>query len=83
MNQYVAAYRQHRDAAHAALARFRALCDYPVPAVAGMPTPVRLAWRIECGRTVEEAAYREWLYRLNLSIDGRHRVFGAPQLLGQ
>lgn len=82
MNRYLAAYEKHKTAAHDALRQFRALCDYPVPRVPGMDTVIRLAWRIECGRSVEEAAQREWFYRMSLAAD-RWRVFGSPQLLGQ
>lgn len=82
MNPYIAAYQKHRDAAHRAMILFREMCDYDVPRVPGMDTAIRLAWRIECGRTEQEAAAREFVYRFNLAID-RARAFGAPTTLGR
>jgi hypothetical protein len=50
------------------------------PRVPGMDTLTRLAWRIRCGRTPEEAAVREYVYRWNLA--NRSPVFGAPHIIG-
>jgi hypothetical protein len=68
MNRYLQAFTDHRAAAEQALAEFRDMCDIPVPRVPGMDTIIRLAWRIECGRTPTEAAAREYLYRVNLAL---------------
>jgi hypothetical protein len=76
------AYKKHQDAAHEAMQQFKVLCDYPVARVPGMDTVIRLAWRIECGRSIQDAALLEYLYRMNLAID-RWRTFGSPSLLGQ
>lgn len=81
-NRFMAAYERHQADAHVALARFRQLCDYPVVRVPGCDTVIRLAWRIKCGKTIEEAAQREWFYRMSLATD-RWRAFGSPALLGQ
>lgn len=81
INPFAVAYEKHRITAYDALRIFRDMCDYPVCRVPGMDTVIRLAWRIECGKSVERAALDEWLYRVSLSID-RARVFDAPCLLG-
>lgn len=65
------------------------------PRVPGMDTHTRLAIRIHGGRTIEEAAAREYLYRWSLAIkapdqcvgDFRVRnpvcsVFGTPHPIG-
>lgn len=75
------AYRNHKVEAHRAYDLFQSYCDYPVPRVPGMDTVIRLAYRIACGRTVEEAAAREYVYRVNLSLISP-TCFGAPVLLG-
>lgn len=97
MNSYLAAYDKHRAAAHEAFALYKSYCGGIVPPrVPGMDTVIRLAWRIECGRTVEEAAAREYLYRWSLAIKAPDQcmlphnttrapcvsVFGTPHLLG-
>lgn len=52
----------------------------------GMDTVIRLAVRIEAGRSVEEAAAREYIYRWRLTLrpdpDLSPSFFGAPHLLG-
>lgn len=50
------------------------------PRVPGMDTVIRLAIRIECGRSIEEAAGREYFYRWNLAL--KSRTFGVPHTLG-
>lgn len=60
-------------AAHAGEARqAKVLLDSyvtaPLPRVPGMDTMSRLALRIFYGRTIEQAAAREYLYRWNLAI---------------
>ncbi len=80
-NRFVTAYHGHKAEAVAAWEAFKLLCDYRVPRVPGCDTVIRLAWRIECGNTIEQAAAHEFLYRVNLSM--RSPIcFGAPILLG-
>ena len=52
-----------------------------MPRVPGMDTVIRLAVRIDQGRTIDEAAAREYLYRWNLALISP-LAFGAPGLLG-
>lgn len=74
-------YRAHRAEAAQAFALYAAHCGGTAPArVPGMCTDIRLANRIALGRTVEEAAAREYLYRWNLAL--RWRGFGVPHTLG-
>lgn len=74
------AWPKREAAARQADALFASYCA-PRPArVPGMDTVLRLAVRIDCGRTIEEAAAREYLYRWSLAL--RSRVFGAPHTLG-
>lgn len=56
------------DGARTALALFKSYCAEQLPRVPGMATGDRLAIRIHAGRSVEEAAAREYLYRWNLAI---------------
>jgi hypothetical protein len=46
------------------------------PRVPGICTVLRLAVRVDCGRTPEEAAAREYLYRWELAL--RSPIFGVP-----
>lgn len=95
MHKYLAAYDTHRDEAHAAFALLKSWCTFQLPLSPGCDTAIRLAWRIACGATIEEASAKEWLYRWNLAIkpgnqvtlDGGMRdplvsVFSAPSTLG-
>lgn len=50
------------------------------PRVPGIATVLRLAVRIDCGRSPEEAAAREYLYRWELAL--RSPIFGVPHTLG-
>lgn len=52
---------------------------YRVP---GVDTRMRLAVSLWLGRTIEEAAAREYVYRWSLASD-RWRAFPAPHALGQ
>ena len=61
-------------------ALFRSWVDPGLGRVPGCDTVVRLAHRISCGRSVEEAATREYLYRWSLAL--KSRVFGAPHVIG-
>jgi len=55
--QILKAYQKHKDTAHVAFLQFREHClGADIGRVPGMSTVIRLAGRIECGRTVEEAA---------------------------
>lgn len=89
--RYFAALDAHNLPAQYALHLFRGMCAGKLPPrVPGMDTLIRLAWRIECGRTAEEAAAREYLYRWDLAIlcmlnhlDDRYfSPFGEPHLIG-
>ena len=75
------AQRLYKKEAQEARAIFIKLCGGRMPPrVPGMDTVTRLAWRIRCGRTPEEAAVREYVYRwklANLSMS-----FGAPHIIG-
>lgn len=94
MNRYQQAYESHRDAAHDALALLRSYCPIPLPRVPGMDTVIRLAHRIACGATIEQAAAREYVYRWHLAvkpfdqvdcsncIDPAVSIFGAPHPFG-
>ncbi len=91
MNQYLEAFERHKPQARQAYSTFVDYCGRIICRVPGMDTIIRLAWRIECGRTIEEAAAREYLYRWHLAL-GRPfeddmrcepwRIFDAPHLLG-
>lgn len=50
--------------------------------IPGVDTKMRLAVSIWCGRTVEEAAAREYVYRWNLASD-RWLAFPPPHAFGQ
>ena len=76
------AWPKHKAAAVEAKALLDSWCLEPLPRVPGMDTVLRLAVRIDCGRTVEEAAAKEYVYRWKLATD-RWRVFGAPHALGR
>jgi hypothetical protein len=67
-----------RPEAEAALGLLNAWGSFP--RVPGMDTVLRLAVRIDCGRTVEEAAAREYTYRWELAL--RSRIFGVPHTIG-
>lgn len=66
--RYAAAWLKFRGAAMDSLILFQ---DYAPnrPRVPGMDTAVRLAVRLDNGRTVEEAAAAEYLYRWRLALD--------------
>ena len=81
LNRYALAYLKHSAAAETALALFRSMCEQPMPRVPGVDTVIRLAWRIECGRSPEDAAVKEYLYRWNLALKS-WRSFGSPDILG-
>jgi hypothetical protein len=70
----------HEAGARKAYALFIEHCGAAPCRVPGMDTVYRLALRLHYGRTVEEAAAREYLYRWNLAL--RSPVFGVPHTLG-
>jgi hypothetical protein len=84
----------HGVDAEKAFALYKAHCNGNVPPrVPGIDTVSRLAVRIHAGRTIEEAAAREYLYRWELAIkpfdqcggDSRNpacSIFGTPHTLG-
>lgn len=80
MNKYMRIYLQRRDEAHKAFDLFEKLCGVRMYSVPGMATPVRLAWRIECGRSTQEAAAKEYIYRWNLAL--KSPIFGVPHSIG-
>ncbi len=85
------AWERHQDSAVVAL---EIVAGYApnLPRVPGVSTVLRLAHRLNCGRTVESAAAAEYLYRWNLALDalnpsarGRPNPFAAhyaPHTLG-
>jgi hypothetical protein len=93
MHAILEAFERNKVAAHEAYVLF--LEYYPdAPRVPGCSTAIRLAWRIENGRNVEEAAAAEYLYRWNLAIKPGDQVlntcvrnpcvsvFGTPHTIG-
>lgn len=67
-----------RPEAEAALDLLHAWGSFP--RVPGIATVLRLAVRIDCGRSPEEAAAREYLYRWELAL--RSPIFGVPHTIG-
>lgn len=62
-----------------ALRLYRTWWALPIIGVPGMDTFSRLAIRIDQGRTSEEAAAHEYIYRWKLALQSP--VFGAPHAL--
>lgn len=89
-----AAEKAHRHDAAESERLFKSYCDEGrAPRIPGMDTALRLAYRISLGRTVEESAAHEYLYRWRLALrgwvnqEGRGRlasdaVFPAPHAIG-
>jgi hypothetical protein len=72
------AFKAHSVEAREAFGIYRSYCGGKVPPrVPGMDTYDRLAYRISLGRTVEEAAAREYLYRWSLAIKAPDQCIGA------
>lgn len=72
----------HERSALLAYGEFVTMCHgHKLPRVPGMDTVIRLAIRIEQGRSIEEAAGREYFYRWNLALRSP-RCFGVPHTLG-
>lgn len=84
MNEIMRNYDLHKDAAERAYVHFLDL--YPnAPRVPGCSTVIRLAQRIAAGRSEQEAAAREYLYRWHLALIPSPRnagLFGVPHALG-
>lgn len=74
------AWPKWKEQAKEANKLFRSYCAINIGGVPGLATEHRLALRIDLGRTVEEAAAREYLYRWNLAL--RSSSFGVPHSLG-
>jgi hypothetical protein len=85
----------HKHTLGATIARglFTSWCATPMSRVPGMDTAIRLAWRIECGCGIEEAASAEYVYHWHLAVkpfdqcEGRIRnpccsIFGTPHTIG-
>ena len=78
MNYAIRAYQQHKLAAHEAFDLFQDYCGGKVPPrVPGCDTVIRLALRIHHGKTIPEAAAREYLYRWQLAIKAPDQCIGA------
>lgn len=76
------AWAAHELDARCAFEEYAAMCGgHPPPRVPGMDTSIRLAIRIAVGRTISEAAGREYFYRWNLALRSP-RAFGVPHTLG-
>jgi len=78
MKDVIQNYRNHREEAALALALLRSWGDFP--RVPGCSTDIRLGHRIACGRTIEQAAAREYCYRWKLAM--RSPTFGVPHTIG-
>ena len=80
VEQYRACLNAHNLSAMCAYDLFVRYCGSRPCRAPGMDTVWRLAIRIGDGRTVEEAAAREYCYRWALAIQSP--IFGAPHTLG-
>lgn len=76
------AQRLYKKEALEALEILKTMCGGALPPrVPGMDTVTRLAWRIRCGRTPQEAATNEYVYRWKLALQSPI-CFGAPHAMG-
>lgn len=66
--------------ARTAMGMFKGYCHKGIGPAPGMDTFSRLALRVHYGRTAEQAACREYLYRWNLALTSS--VFGVPHAVG-
>lgn len=97
LSNAIRSYQAHGDAACEAFKLYASYCNGKPPAlVPGMDTVIRLAARIEAGRSIEETAAREYLYRWQLAIkepdqcmlphntciDPCVSIFGTPHTIG-
>lgn len=74
------AHRLHFEDAMRALVLFRSFVSERLGGVPGVATLDRLAVRCLNGRSPEEAASAEYLYRWRLALQSP--VFGAPHTIG-
>lgn len=74
MDRFEQAYAKHKDAAAESYKLFASMCEHKQYRIPGMSTVIRLAWRIECGHTVESAAAREYCYRWHLAVRAGDQV---------
>ena len=96
MNEFIRVYNAHSADADRAFALFASYWTSSAkPArVPGMDTVVRMAWRLAHGKTIEEAAAREYVYRWHLAVKPFDQIdrastvnpacsiFGAPHPIG-
>ena len=76
MHYSIRAYQLHKLAAHEAFDVFVEYCGGNAPRrVPGCDTAIRLAVRIHNGKTIPEAAAREYLYRWQLAIKAPGSMF--------
>lgn len=82
-HSYIKAYHKWQREAEIAYQEFKAMAPLACR-VPGMSTDIRLAWRMECGRTLKEAVAREYIYRWNLALAGGEwaAMQYAPHSLG-
>lgn len=80
----IEAYRFYRARADAAYRVFESYCTRPPIRVPGCDTAIRLAVRIDAGRSTVEAAAKEFIYRWNLALGGTAWAADmyAPSTLG-
>jgi len=74
------AYGVYRPQAEQAEVILTNWCGRRLERAPGMTTVYRLGFRIYSGKTVEEAAGREYLYRWRLALQSP--VFGIPHPIG-
>lgn len=79
-NRFEKALVAHKEQAKESYDLFVDMTGQPMRRVPGMDTVIRLAWRIECGRSILEAAKMEYLYRWNLAL--KSSIFGVPHSIG-
>lgn len=79
-------FRDNREKIEEACDLFAAMLTDTVRKVPGADVATRMAERIGHGRTPQEAAAREYLYRWRLALDARPRnaaaIWGVPHTLG-
>jgi hypothetical protein len=63
------AYEDHDSAIREAAALYLAMRPHPMPYVHGSGVSTRMAHRLICGYTIEQAAAREYVYRWSLTLD--------------
>lgn len=77
----IAAYTAHSEQAREAYAIYKSYCGGVLPPrVPGMDTVIRLAYRISLGRTIQEAAAREYIYRWHLAIKAPDQCIGSDMV---